>query len=199
MAICRRRGQASRLLRYVSPPGGPPRVQKAGTAGKRRAGAGTGLPAWALPTYSYPGGGGPRGSPHLLRLQPRGRAVNVVGARSGPNGEEITVNSHQQTALLAERCQLPAAAAQSRSAKVRCREVVAGSAPSGARLAAPPHLQAPPPGPALRCQPPTRTVSGPSLPFSRRPGSRPRPQRAAQSPGSGGGTSGHPALPRWRL
>lgn len=122
------------------------------------------------------------GAAHLLRSRRWGQEGLISPATSaapGPCGEGSRClqwakqgGNHRHlppTVLLAESCQLPAATAQSRSTKVRCREVVAGSAPPGARLAAPPHLQAPPQGPALRREHPSLRVSGPCLPFRRRP------------------------------
>lgn len=81
-------------------------VLKEGTMGQSRAGAGSGLRAWALPTYSDREDGGieglhaqsrthrsaPRDPSHLLRLQPPGREEKGVGARCGPSREEITVS-----------------------------------------------------------------------------------------------------------
>ena len=102
-----------------------PHVLKAGATGQRRAGAGSGLRAWALPTCSDSRGesgvtkgpqsragtaqvGAPRA--HLTCYGcipgPREKGVDV---RGGPSREEITVTSHPSPpsrALPAASCPL---------------------------------------------------------------------------------------------
>lgn len=158
-------------------------VLKEGTAGQRRAGAGSGLRAWtpragrcppaqngkagapgSLKAKPGPTGLCPRGPSHLLRLQPPGREEEGVGARCGPSREEITVISHTSPPgrqLLAVGC---SSSVTFRESEVQRSRGQASSSPRGPSRPAPPR----PARPAPRRELPSRTASGSAPPPGRR-------------------------------